>query len=454
MKSLVKRFTLVLVVMVSIYFISVLPGSHLYAQEVIELPQGYVSVAYFYQLKKPECFSSPKWRIIKGKPPKGIKVSPSGLLYGTPKKDSEKEFHIKVSDCKGNIKKIIASLKINKYPYWNEGEKFRASIGFEQSGASSASSQQKVFLELYFSGPIPIEGKKLKKGKTFKRCKKFNRWHPQLGRPLTVWGNIKMTSLPQQINEPLVKAPVAFTEMIKSLNINEIARGIEFLLGVDMRLFRMHGRWGKKIYSLNFVAAYGGATPTNPKDSIQKYVLPKDDFETISKLEDKYDVDLTGKEYIAFVSPDRRKFYHQYFLGLRIKGYSKPEPIVRMENGNRIIEDFWTQFPSIFEVSLGRNEFIVSNDSGKDKKNLLVLRVGGFYPLKISKIVTLYLFGTAMLHFNKQPKALAPIILEPATQDTLFPHANFGQVVFSRDDREYYRIGVGIELSEILNMIF
>ena len=75
MKSLVKRFTLV--VMVSIYFISVHPLGYLYAQEMIELPQGYETEFYSYQFQKPEGYLNVEWKIIEieeeGKPPKWMK---------------------------------------------------------------------------------------------------------------------------------------------------------------------------------------------------------------------------------------------------------------------------------------------------------------------------------------------------------------------------------------------
>ena len=165
--------------------------------------------------------------------------------------------------------------------------------------------------------------------------------------------------------------------------------------------------------------------------------------------------DLDGKEYVAFVTPDRKKFYRQCFLGFRIKSYPKPEPIERMKNGNKIIEGFRTEHPTVFEISLGRNEFIVHNNSDKDKKKRTVLRIGIFFPVKIFKESTFYIFGTAMLHFNKKSGQEDTIVLVPVPSETPDPDpTKVAQIPSLSYCRDYYRIGVGVEFLGLIKKIF
>jgi hypothetical protein len=277
-----------------------------------------------------------------------------------------------------------------------------------------------------------------------------------LGRPFNIWGNIKITTLPQQISTSFVKIPEEFFDVVKGLKINEIASGVEYLVGFDWRLWKLRLKGGKKTYSLNIIGAYGITTPNNPVDSFQLFKLPAVGDKTREELAVKYGVDFTDKNFVAFLNPDRKKFFRQWFLGIRIKGYSKPEPVEKLENGSKIIESFVDEFPGIFEVSLGRNDFIVDNpnDFNTGKRNLLVLRMGGSYSFRIFKKFNVYFFGIAMLHFDKRAGQDKPIILEPAPLGTPFPAPDVTQITFVDDSRDYYRIGVGVELFEIIRGFF
>jgi hypothetical protein len=217
------------------------------------------------------------------------------------------------------------------------------------------------------------------------------------------------------------------------------------------------------MYSLNIIGAYGITTPNNPVDSFQIFKLPEEtegqEEKTRKELCAKYTLEegyFDNKDFVAFLNPDRKRFFRQWFFGIRIKGYSKPEPVEKLENGSKIIDYFDHEFPGFFEVSLGRNDFIAHshNDSNSGKRNLLVLRMGGSYSFRIFKKFNVYLFGTAMLHFDKRAGQDKPIILEPAPLGTQFPAANVAQITFVDDSRDYYRIGVGVELFEVIQRFF
>ena len=435
------------------------------AQELIMLPTAYEEVFYSCQLKKKGLYPDQKWVITRGKQ-EWMTLTASGQLYGIPvtkkegKGEEYQDFEVKVTSskphpCKNKVKLIKTSifrvkLLVRKFPRWDFHEDYRTIFGCEYSGASSASHNQKFFFDLYLSNPLPLTMLK-------KKC------YSRLGQPFKIWGDIKFTSLPQQINVSLVKVPDEFLDIMKSMEINEITRSIEFSGGFDCRIDSILLRSGNKILSISIIGAYGGSTPCKPDDSVLIYKLPTDQgtaAEIISELKKKYGehIDLEGKEYVAFANADRKRFFRQCYLGFRIKTYTKPRPVFKDEKQNKIVEGFDSQFPSIFELTLGRNDFIVNNDfyelTGSDKKKLLVLTLGGILPIRVRRGVTLYLFGTAMMHFNKRIDEYKPIILEPAPEYVKFTDAKVGRITFYDESRDYYRFGVGIELSNVVEGIF
>jgi hypothetical protein len=328
-----------------------------------------------------------------------------------------------------------------KYRLWNREENFHTAIGLEQSMASSAEPKQKFFARIYLSNPFPI-----------KIGKKFNRPHSKLGSPLTIWGDIRFTSLPQQINSGLAEAPEKFKEKLRDLEVNKIVRGVDFLVGLDWRIAQLPLN-GQKRYSLSLIGAWGASSPKSPIDSVQIYELNEDARELLSKEYEAYktDIENEGKKYVAFVYPDRKRFFQQFFFGFRIKSYTKPE---LDENNN-----FNFIFPATFEVSFGVNDFIESKSFNGSRRKP-VLRIGGYLPFSFNVgggDINIYLFGTALVQFRKVDKhdiTTHPIIMKPSP-DTSFPGNNeVVQLPMKIERRDFFRIGIGVDLTTIVKKVF
>lgn len=297
---------------------------------------------------------------------------------------------------------------------WIEGEDLRTIIGFEQSGASSAQHDQTFFLDLYFSNPFPFLKQKV---------------HDKTGPHLRAWGNVRVTSVPQQVKSSVGEFAKNFYDNVKDIKVNEVAQAVEFLAGLDYRLSTLKIS-DNRLYTMGFIFGFGAITPINPKSSLEIFKISPELKENI-----KYKgYDFSEKEYIAFVKPTRDRFFRQYFLGFRFKTLFEPET----KGGN-----VYKRSPAILDLTLGMNDSVTG---GRLDIKDLVLRVDGFYPLKVGR-VNIYLFGTALLK-TTHTKFEETLILEPAPSDIKpFPASN---LIFINDeelDRDYYRIGIGVDLS-------
>lgn len=303
----------------------------------------------------------------------------------------------------------------------------RAIVGYDQSGATSVKSAQKFFFDLFVTAPFPRQ--RPSKGpcqpKTGYGC-----IDPDFGPRVRVWGDAQVSSVPQQGTTPLGSFVSAggLAGQVATLQVGQIAQSIQFLVGGEVRLsdgltFRTllpsfdHNT--KQKFALSFIGAFGGTTPANPQESVQLF---------------KYQAGVglppvpSGTEYVAYVPPTRDRLFRQYYGGFRIQSFFF----------NRFDRPF-QRFPAVLDLMYGQNEFVTR---GHFRGGLF--RFDGYYPLPYESLKSVNLFGTFFLRPTREHDT-SPIILQPAPAGTPFPASNVAQLPAPQLNRDYYRIGVGID---------
>ena len=300
------------------------------------------------------------------------------------------------------------------------GEYSRAIVGFEQAAASAANSTQKFFFDLTLSAPLP-----------------FGKVDPYFGRRARLWGTGRITSVPQQINSGVATFAAGFAQQVGNLKVNEVAQGVEYLVGTEIRLTRRMDpvRFGSfdrsttNRLSVAFIGAAGATTPTNPKSTIEtfKVFAGAPGLPTIP----------AGKDFITFVSSDRDRFFREYYAGIRLQTYyfNYLNPDIPLK-----------RFPAVLDITFGQNEAVTG---GRLRGG--VLRLEGFYPLPYEGMKFINLFGTALMRLRRT-QITEPLILEPAEQ-TMFPANNVFLQTVPQINRDYYRIGVGIDFISLINRL-
>jgi hypothetical protein len=300
------------------------------------------------------------------------------------------------------------------------GEFSRAIVGFEQAGASAAKSTQKYFFDLTLSHPLPFQ-------------KSVDPYFGPRGR---MWGTVRVTSVPQQITSSVGTFATGFAQQVSEVKVNEVAQAAEFLAGVDVRLtnkFLSFGSFGGQTatkLTLSFIAGGGAITPFNPRETLEVFKA----FPGAPGLPDLP----AGTEFVAFVSPDRDRFFRQYYAGFRLQthyfDYKNPRvPINR--------------FPATLDITYGQNEAITG---GRLRGG--VIRLEGFYPLPYDELKFINLFGTALFR-PIRTKITDPLILQLAPPDTAVPAANVFLITVPQINRDYYRVGVGIDFISFIKKL-
>lgn len=376
-------------------------------EKVIDLPRGVDTVPLLVTLAKNDTSLIEIYDWSGKDKEKEIAESDHNLLEGSPVEISRSS---KTADT-------IADINVN-------GLNTRAIVGFEQSGASASGSEGKPFLDFFFTAPI-----------------RYKPYGDELPRA-SVWASLRLASIPQQVAAFGTFASNFVNPLAEGqLGSNKLVQGFDFVVGPEFRLFGTNKAFpsvipGVKNQTKVYIAGgFGAISPlTTDKDSAQIFQTPGADSPQRENFLKLYP-DAKDKKYIAFVFPDRDRFLRQYYLGLRFKTHFYDE------------EGLINRFPAIFDLMFGQNEAA----TGGKLKNV-VMRLEGFYPFPVREANFLYLYGTAMMKFGGGGVNIStPLFLDTADSTVSITNKDVFIAPTRQASRDYYRIGIGVNLTELFN---
>jgi len=79
-----------------------------------------------------------------------------------------------------------------------------------------------------------------------------------------------------------------------------------------------------------------------------------------------------------------------------------------------------------------------------------VMRLEGFVPIPYAKMTWVYLFGTGLFKPGAHATIAHPFLLDGAPTGTLLTDPNAVVISTPQADRDYYRVGVGIDFVELV----
>ena len=357
---------------------------------------------------------------------------------------------------------------VSKFP--SASQNSRAIVGFEQAGGSSAQSQTKPVLDFFFMTPFLFDHKeKCEALDEVKRpkCDVRNaerRLLPRFG----FWGDVRIASTPDQIAAAQVFPATLVNQIDKADKAVDLVQSFDFLAGGEVRIKTANGSFLSLIpgirqkSSLYFAVGGGAISPLNArKDSIQIFNIPDTTDARRAEFVNRYGEPPDGKKYIALTPVDRDRFLRQWYAGVRLKTFYCDDPECRTFKNN---------FPAIVDFMFGQNEAVTGgsrkrggtpdpNDPNKlvGQKNAYILRIDGFYPFPVKEMSFLYFYGTAMMKVGGGgAKITTPLFLDnPGTTVQINDAAVFmpatNVLKLQQPDRDYYKLGVGINLTDLFN---
>ena len=357
----------------------------------------------------------------------------------------------------------------------------RVIVGFEQAGGSSAKSETKPMLDFFFMTPFlydrhncddPGERPTAAEALAHEKCLEKKKQAKNLAR-FGFWGDVRLASTPDQIAAAQVFPATLVNQVDKASSAVDLVQSFDFLAGGELRIKTANGSLLSLLpgvhqrTSLYFAAGGGAISPlTTRKESIQIFNIPGKDDARRAEFENRYGKPPTfgdpaqEKKYIALTPVDRDRFLRQWYAGIRLKTFYCDDPdCKRLKN----------VFPAIVDFMFGQNEAVTGgsrNRGGtldpKDPSRLIgqkpayVLRIDGFYPFPIKEASFLYFYGTALMKIGGKVNITTPLFLDnPGTTVQISDPTVFmpptSVLKLQQPDRDYYKIGVGINLTDLFN---
>jgi hypothetical protein len=294
----------------------------------------------------------------------------------------------------------------------------RAVAGYHQAGASSADFTQDFFLDFFIMRGLGSHER-------------------VFDNKINLWGNARIASVPQQAttgNAKVLDLAQGFEQKFNDLKVNELAQSAEFQAGLELRL-KLY-RQGNRRRMLGAVI-FGGANGvfTQPLTASQVFVVPGSNDQQNLLFKQRYP-SVGGASFVAFVPPERQRFYRFYGGGIRLSTFELDKPYAP---------------PATWTLTLGQDESITGGVFRS-----VVTRIDVFYPLPIGladgRYKFLFLFATANLRLSKDPNE-TPLILAAGKKDdgTAIPLSDPRvAIIRSASTRDTYRLGAGIDFVNLV----
>ena len=302
-------------------------------------------------------------------------------------------------------------------PAWE----LRSVFGLEQSAASGSDSRLSYLLDFYVSRALGNE-----------RDATNANW--------LLWGNIRLASAPVQPGSSVGALLGSVGSGVAGLNANDLVQSGEFQTGVEWRprQFIWNNTSLNHRQTAGLIVGFGGTGPFNTKQSVSLFNAGSQTaqlFQTFGSVLSAQGFTLASPpQYLAFAAPDRVQFYRHWLAGFRVSTFDLKNP------GNP---------PATYTASIGQDEIVTGG-----ALRSAVVRFDVFYPLPVNLggLNLIYLFGTAALRASSALPVGTPLLLDPAPAGVT-PSTAGTAIVTVTGNRDYYRVGVGIDLLNALRQI-
>lgn len=341
----------------------------------------------------------------------------------------------------------------------------RAVVGFDVSGASSADPASKFFGEFFVNAPLGSPFSVLPMFKPgCETC--YLRDRDPLESKLWVWLNPRIGTIAQPALLSSFTTPAAFLKPAVSAKPEKIIQSLEFLGGLEYVLMKPRYSFGfgggdgtTARLGLSAIAGAGAITALSQSQA-QSAV-----FDVTPQLRSLFSIP-SSQTHIVFEPKERDRFFRQYYVGLRLRTYFfrpqlKAAKVVQKDSeGNPLTDDSGeplklrepdygkpeildNRFPGIFDVAFGQNEYVTGGKLGGG-----VLKIEGFYPFPFAP--AFHIFASVDLALKGKAITSNPVLLTPTTNPPGITDPSVFVQPADQPNRDRYRIGVGIDILELI----
>ena len=270
-------------------------------------------------------------------------------------------------------------------------------------------------------------------------------------------GRVRLLSAPQQSAPNIVSTLVDPTGTITQQSLTNVGAVIDYSIGPEWRL----KQWdlpNSQSSRVSFIAGIGETTPLNTVTPTI-FNAPAYLSDDCTNLINQNPVLVSGAslstpaclqnaaaagtssaaeyKYVAYVQQKRTNFFFKYGVGGR---FTHVYPAGT--NGGK-------PYAGMLDITMGQDQSV----TGGSTKHV-VFKIDGQYPLLLGSSSMLYIFGSSSvrLHANKNDPTITLSTVQ--TGAPALPNSSVVVLSTEQPDRDFYRIGIGLNLVDAYNQIF
>jgi hypothetical protein len=292
--------------------------------------------------------------------------------------------------------------------------------GAEQSGYSSLGQNTDPFVNVFIEGPD-------------------NR--------VNGWGRVRLLGAPQPSTQGIVSTFTDPTGQLTTQDYSKVGEALDFVIGPKIRL---SDKWA-------LIGGFGLTTPLSSQTVALTYAAPAPNTQECTTLTGRFTVQngyapgLTaappgsatclagGYTDVAFSNQDRSSFLLKYGAGFRTSN----EFSCKSSGTDSGCAPSW----GVLDLTFGQDESVT-----KGMLRHVVFKMDGILPIPMGNASYVYLFGSAYVRLAKN-QDLSPLILQTVSAPTL-PSPTTIVLPLLIPDRDFYRLGVGLNLNQIFCKMF
>ena len=291
--------------------------------------------------------------------------------------------------------------------------------GVEYSGYSAQSQTTNGFLSMFYRGPV-VKG-------------------------FSGWGRIRLTSAPQAATNGVVSV-ISNPTGLTTYDYSNVGQVLDYVFGPEKQIA---ANW-------SIVGGIGATTPLSSQNAPVTFVAPPPGTVECTELVSRfsgangYNPALTlntatnpttclagGYTDIAFANQDRSNFFLKYGAGLRTT-YPWTFGSCNGASGSNCSKAY-----AALDLTLGQD----SSVTGGYLRGV-VFKLDGTLPIPTGNSSWLYLFGSSYVRLQSNQN-LPPLILQTPPTTVTVPSPTVIVLPLRQPNRDYYRIGVGLNISQL-----
>ncbi len=300
--------------------------------------------------------------------------------------------------------------------------------------------------------------------------RQYEYYYSPMAQPVWFWVNPRISAVPSQVSSLLSTVSTGSPSFNSLLNAkyDQLVQDFELHGGFEVRLGFSGERGWAHLGSSNrdglyVVGSAGFDTPlSSTSNNAQIFTIPTPPSALqATQLKnlgvgvppgapicvDKTVVPPACVNAVGFIPPERSRFYYQDYFGLRLKSfYFKTKSAPGEYSGicdARERGELCPIFPGTFDITVGQNAAY----SGGVVHDWM-LRTELFFPLPASPYV--HIFFTTWTHITGHNRSTTPLILDSAPSSLTLTSPGVQIVTIPELNRDFYRIGVGLDLVQFL----